>query len=117
MDNYDLIKKCLPVPILVNDVRDLDYLPNLETQLVLQLCSETLLDLGELLHGPPHLGLLRLGDAVVVRGRHPANVKRKHSLVLGAPGASRGLDHNHAPPPPLPRSILLVTRFCYHQVS
>ena len=54
-----------PVPVLVDDVRDLDDLPEPEVQLVLQLRAETLLHLGELLDGAAEPRLLRPGQAVV----------------------------------------------------
>ena len=73
------IRFLLPVPVLVDDVGDLDNLTDLELELVLQLSCEALLDLGELLHGAAHPGLLGASYAVHVGVRLPAQRDREHA--------------------------------------
>ena len=41
-----VINPNLPVPVLVYDMRDLDYLSHLQVELVLKLCNHRLLCLG-----------------------------------------------------------------------
>ena len=68
-----------PVPVLVDDVRDLDDLPEPEVQLVLQLRAEALLHLGELLDGAAEPRLLGRGQAVVPGVGLPAHRHREQA--------------------------------------
>ena len=65
--------------LVVDDVRDLDDLPEPEVQLVLQLRAEALLHLGELLHGAAEPRLLGRGQAVVPGVGLPAHRHRKQA--------------------------------------
>ena len=99
----------LPVPVLVNDVGDLDDLPHPELQLVLQLGHQALLHLGELLHRPPLQVVAGGGEgAVVARVRQPADVEREQACPAHGPPTGLVLNYNTALPPASTSLLLLL---------